>query len=266
MRGFFLFYFTLDYKMVLLKHMVEYLNQEFQFSGLNDYCPNGLQIEGKETINRIATAVSANLESIEKAIAFKADALIVHHGYFWKGEALTLTGSKYQRIFRLIQNEMALIAYHLPLDIHPMMGNNCQLAHLLEIPVEQMYDVGGIPKLLWTGFLKSPISGYDLSKLIERKLDRAPLHISAKDRPITKIAWCTGAAQNFFQEAIALGCDAYLTGEVSERTYYEAQEANIHFYACGHHATEKGGVQKLGQHLAEKFHLQHFFIDSNNPI
>lgn len=243
-----------------------YLRQYLSCDSFNDYAPNGLQVEGTSTINRICTAVTASESIIKHAAAQHADALLVHHGYFWRGEDAAICGMKRKRIGLLMANNMNLYAYHLPLDCHMDIGNNACLGQLLGVNEIQAHALGPIPRILWTGSLTSPLTTTEFSAHIAKTLKRSPLHVVGADKPIQRIAWCSGAAEDYIEDAHRLGVDAYLSGEVSERTYYQAQELGIHYFACGHHATERYGIQALGQHLSERFKLQHLFIDSDNPI
>lgn len=252
--------------MIERNELVRYLNELLNCAKYNDYAPNGLQIEGKETIGRICTAVTASEDVISKAIDWNADALLVHHGYFWRGEDPTITGMKRQRVGKLLQHNINLLAYHLPLDCHRELGNNACLAKLLSLESIETHKVGAVDNLLWSGKLPSTMTSKALTELLEKKLGRNPQHIAGNDKDIRSIAWCSGAAQDYIDEASKLGVDAYFSGEISERTYYQAKELGIHYYSCGHHATERYGVQALGAFLVNTFNLEHLFIDSNNPI
>lgn len=230
----------------------------------SDYCPNGLQVEGRTQIVRLATGVSASLSVIEAAIAWGADLLLVHHGYFWKGEAPVVTGIKRQRLQRLLANELNLVVYHLPLDAHPQLGNNAQLAAELGLIIEGRF--GGTPPIACYGRLARPLSAEVFGQQLAAQLGRVPLHIGEPQAIIRRVGWCTGAAQDYLEEAAELGLDAFVTGEVSERTVHLARETGVQFYAAGHHATERYGVRALGEHLAERFTLQHRFIEIDNPV
>lgn len=243
-----------------------YLNQLLRCDQYSDYAPNGMQVEGKEHIKRICTAVTASEDAIEQAIIWKADALLVHHGYFWRGEAPNITGMKRQRIKRLLQHEINLFAYHLPLDCHPDIGNNACLAKLFEVDLVHTHRAGNTDNLLWSGTLAQPLSHSELTHFLAKKLKRNPLSILGSDKPISHIAWCSGGAQDLIEDAFRLGADAYISGEVSECTFYQARELGIHYYSCGHHATERYGIQALGNHLAAHFDLLHQFVDSDNPV
>lgn len=229
-----------------------------------DYCPNGLQVEGKRDIKVLISGVTACQALLDAAIDAKADAVLVHHGYFWRGENPVITGMAKQRLQRLLQHDISLLAYHLPLDAHPVFGNNAQLARVLELDCS---DQTRAPQdLIFVGELAQPLKPTAFAQYISQRLSREPLHIAAGPDKIQRVAWCTGAAQDFIQQAADLGVDAYISGEVSERTFHQAQELGIHYYACGHHATERYGVQALGDHLAKQFDIKHKFIDIPNPV
>ena len=252
--------------MISRDELASYLHDYLACNSFVDYAPNGIQVEGRSTISRIFTAVTASEAVIKQAAIQHADALLVHHGYFWRGEEAVICGMKHRRISQLIAHDINLYAYHLPLDCHPEVGNNACLGRLLGVDSIKMHTVGKTPNLLWSGSLSKPLAALELSDHIHKKLKRAPLHVTGTDKPIHRIAWCSGAAQDYIEEADRLGVDAYLSGEISERTYYQAQELGIHYFACGHHATERYGIQAIGQHLSERFQLHHQFIDSDNPV
>ncbi|WP_425557043.1 Nif3-like dinuclear metal center hexameric protein [Ferrimonas gelatinilytica] len=246
--------------------LLRYLETLLQPHRFKDYAPNGLQIEGKERVQTLVTAVTADQFAIDAAVNAGADALLVHHGYFWKNEAPVITGMKKRRIQALLKHDINLIGYHLPLDCHPTLGNNAQLAALLGIEQSEPLEPGEELHLVHRGVLAEPIRGAALSALLARRLNREPLHIAGHDRPIRTLAWCTGGAQDYIDVAAAHGVDAFLSGEVSERTYHSAVEQGIDYFACGHHATERGGVKALGEHLAQMFDLDVTFVDSPNPV
>ncbi|MFC3909630.1 Nif3-like dinuclear metal center hexameric protein [Legionella dresdenensis] len=252
--------------MINRQQLISYLDKLLGCANFNDYAPNGLQVQGCNEIINICTAVTASADVIDQASKMNAHALIVHHGYFWRGENPVITGIKYQRIAELIRCNINLLAYHLPLDCHVDLGNNACIAKLLELHTATTHKAGSTPGLLWTGAFNTARSIEDVSCLLAEKFGQQPTHIAGTSAAIKTIAWCSGAAQDFIEEAHALGADAYLSGEISERTYYQAKELGIHYFACGHHATERYGIQALGKHLAEQFGLQHYFIDSDNPI
>ncbi|UUM29906.1 Nif3-like dinuclear metal center hexameric protein [Vibrio japonicus] len=243
------------------------LNELLSPQLIKDYAPNGLQVEGKSEIKRIVTGVTASQALINKAVELNADALLVHHGYFWKGEPEPIRGMKGNRIRTLIKNDINLFGYHLPLDIHPELGNNAELARLLEIDVEGGLE-GHPQSVAMFGRLKEPLSGEEFAKKINQVLNREPLHIApeANDKMIETVGWCTGGGQDFIELAVANGLDAFLSGEISERTTYTAREMDIHYFAAGHHATERYGVKALGEWLAKEHGLDVEFIDIDNPV
>lgn len=253
---------------ISIKDLTIYINTLLKPELFKDYAPNGVQVEGKSRVSKIVTAVTASLNIINQAIQHKADVLLVHHGYFWPGESPVITGIKKQRIAALLHNDVNLLAYHLPLDAHDVYGNNVELAKLLGIKVKGTLDkVGSKPGLVFYGEFVHAMTLGALSNLLIKTLGREPLIIDGRhDKQIKTISWCTGAAQDAMQYAIDAGLDAFLTGEVSERSYHQAMESGICFIAAGHHATERYGIQALGQHLADKFNLQHEFIDEDNPV
>lgn len=240
------------------------INQKLNSDAIKDYVPNGLQIEGRENIQKILTGVTASLEFIDAAIARNVDAVIVHHGYFWKSETPVIRGMKYVRIKKLIENGINLYAYHLPLDLHAELGNNAQLAKMWNI--QDVMPISEQQPLVLTGNLSQEISVDEFSQMIETSLDRKPFIEASGPKMIKRIAWCSGAAQDYLEDAANAGFDAFITGEVSERTIYIARELGIHFIAAGHHATERDGVKALGQWLAQEYSFDVEFIDINNPI
>ncbi|NWN91340.1 Nif3-like dinuclear metal center hexameric protein [Marinobacter adhaerens] len=237
------------------------INQWLEPENFQDYCPNGLQVEGKSEVNTIITGVTASMELIEAAIAAGADMILVHHGYFWKGEDQRIRGMKRDRIKRLLDNDINLVAHHLPLDDHPEYGNNRQLADVLGI--ENARPLNG---LVWEGELPAPLSPEKFGLQIARALHREPLIVGNGKAEIKRVGWCTGAAQGFINTAIEAGLDAYISGEISEPTTHTARESGIHYYAAGHHATERYGVQALGKALEKEFGIKHRFIDCDNPV
>lgn len=242
--------------------LAAYLEDKLEVSRFKDYCPNGLQVEGKPRIQRLVTGVTASLALIERAIELKADAVLVHHGYFWRGEDARITGPKQARIKRLLQHDINLFAYHLPLDAHPTWGNNVQLGQRLGL---QVTGHTGEQDLVTLGHVKRSVNLRQFADLVARQLGRAPLMLGAAEQAVKKIGWCTGAAQSMIEVAWAAGCDVYLSGEISEPTAHFCRETGMAYLACGHHATERYGIQALGQHLAQKFGLDHQFIDLDNP-
>jgi dinuclear metal center YbgI/SA1388 family protein len=238
----------------------DYLNQLLQPERFNDYCPNGLQVEGKSEINKIVTGVTASMDLLLEARQANADAVLVHHGYFWRNEALPITGIKRRRLQFLLQHEINLFAFHLPLDMHPELGNNVMLAKQFNLKITKWAEMLALAEL------DRPQSLKDFVTFIEEKLKRKPQVIGDLDKPIKHVAFCTGAAQGYIEQAVAANVDVYISGEISEQTVHVAREAGISYIAAGHHATERYGIQALGEHLAQKFGLQHEFIDCDNPV
>lgn len=244
--------------------LISYVNELLQINRFRDYCPNGLQVEGRKTVSRIVSGVTASQALIDRAVNESADLLLVHHGYFWKNEDACITGMKRNRIARLLQHDINLAAYHLPLDAHNVFGNGAQLAKVLGITVTG--NLTDDAELVFYGELPLPMNVNELSEHISNRLGREPFAIDARSQPIKTIAWCTGGAQGYIDHAVRANADAFITGEVSEQTYHVAMEMRIDFFAAGHHATERYGVQALGEHLAEKFGIEHIFIDVPNPV
>ncbi len=239
-----------------------YLADYLQVPDFRDYCPNGLQVEGRSEITGIVTGVTASAALIEAAVAADADALIVHHGYFWRGEDGRITGMRRRRIGLLLEHDLNLFAYHLPLDVHPEVGNNITLARHLGLTPAGRF---GEQNIGMHGTLTQTVTLTQFSELIGRQTARPPLVIGDPARPVRRVAWCTGGAQGLMEQAIALGVDAYLSGEISEQTVHAARESGVAYVAAGHHATERYGVQALGGHLAQRFGLRHRFIEIENP-
>lgn len=246
-----------------LQDLVRYCDQRLEADAFDDYCPNGLQVESGTEINKLILGVTASMALIEAAIEHGADGLLVHHGYFWKNEAPVITGMKGRRIRKLLENGVSLLAYHLPLDAHPELGNNVQLASRLAFPGPGAVDSTG---LVWGSELENPLPANELSQRIATALERQPLLIEGGREPIGRVAWCTGGAQSYIEQAADLGYDAFISGEVSESTVHVAREREIHYFAAGHHATERYGVQALGQELATRFGIEQQFVDIDNPV
>ncbi|WP_372761420.1 Nif3-like dinuclear metal center hexameric protein [Pseudoalteromonas sp.] len=241
------------------------LNTILKPDTINDFCPNGLQVEGKNEINTIVTGVTASQALVDAAIEKNADAILVHHGYFWKGESQPITGMKKRRIAALLANDINLFAYHLPLDIHPELGNNAQLAQLLDIEIEAGLEPVA-NSVAMKGRLKTPVTGEQFAAKINTVLNRQPLTSLVRNEKITTIALCTGGGQGYIDLAAEQGIDAYLTGEASEQTIHSSREQNIDFFAAGHHATERYGIKALGELLAEQHGFDVTFIDIDNPV
>lgn len=252
---------------MLRDELVKYLNNLFQADKFKDYCPNGLQIEGKSEINKIVCGVSISQELIDYAIKQKADAIIVHHGIFWNKNEYPITGIKYQRIAKLIKNDINLIAYHLPLDCHIELGNNAQLASVLDINVNgQAYDSQYKLDLIWHGELSDDKSAREFCVHYQNKTGHSPLFLGNPDKNIKKIAWCTGGADSLFEQAIELEVDCFISGEVSEPIKSIAEESNVVYIAGGHYVTERYGIKALAKHLEVVKNLDCEFIEFYNPV
>lgn len=240
-----------------------YLNKVLETARFKDYCPNGLQVEGRRKVNKLATGVTASRAFLEAALDWGADAVLVHHGYFWRNEAPQITGRKYERLKLLLANDLNLFAYHLPLDDHPELGNNAQLGAKMGWIGDTRFGENDIG---WMATLPMPVSLAHFTAEVEETLGRTPLVFGDQDRELRRVAWCTGAAQGYFDAAIEAGADVDPTGEVSEPNMHAAMESGVAFLAAGHHATERFGVQAVGVHLSESFDIEHLFIDIHNPV
>ena len=245
------------------KELEDYTGRLLEVDRFRDYCPNGLQVEGSRPIRKIATGVTASLAFLEKARDAGADALFVHHGYFWKGEDPCITGIKKKRIALLMESGMSLFAYHLPLDAHPELGNNAQLGMKLGFSIDSRFGEQGIAML---GKVWDPAPAGEIAQKVASKLSRKIEIFGDESKVIKRIAWCSGAAQGLLLEAAKLEMDAYLSGEISEHTVHEAQESGTVFICAGHHATERYGIRALGEHLSAAFSIEHVHIDIDNPI
>jgi len=246
--------------------LVAACDHQLRATQFKDFTVNGLQVEGREQVRRVMTGVTACQALLEEAVAWQADMVLVHHGYFWKNEPVPITGMKQRRIKTLLANDISLLAYHLPLDAHAEMGNNAQLAKRLGWKVEGCLDGELGEGLLWSGRLVTPQSVSALAQQVGVILEREPLVVEAPSRePIERIAWCTGGAQDMITAAYEAGAQVFISGEISERTTHLAREMGIHYLAAGHHATERYGVQAMGEWLASEFGVEHRFVDIDNP-
>ncbi len=251
--------------MVELQKLVSHCDELLDVDRFRDYAPNGLQIEGRARVSKIVTGVTASQALIDAAINAQADVLLVHHGFFWKGESSRITGLKRKRVSALIENDMSLLAYHLPLDAHEQLGNNAQLAALLGIHVDGRFGRGG-EDIAMHGHLECELRVDEFASLIKNALGRGALHLPGESKKIKRVAWCSGAAQDYIEQAYELGVQAFISGEVSENTTHFARESGVHYFAAGHHATERYGVQALGRHLADVFDVDHQFVEIDNPV
>lgn len=250
---------------VSVQELVDYLDALMQPQLFADYCPNGLQVQGGREVAKVVTGVTASMQFIKEAANAKADAILVHHGWFWKNEPRTLVGVRMQRLQLLLQHGISLIGYHLPLDHHPELGNNAQLARVLELEITGALEPGSTG-IGCAGRLRQPMSPQEFAQHIEARLQRKPLLLGSGEKTIETVGWCTGAAQHWMDWAIEQNLDAFISGEVSEQNFHQAHESGMYYYAAGHHATERYGVQALGEQLASHFGVQHQFIDVDNPV
>ncbi len=246
--------------------LLQYLEQILLPGNFRDYCPNGLQVEGRARIGRLATGVTASQRLLDAAIAWGADAILVHHGYFWNGESPRVVGMKRRRLAALLTNEVNLLAYHLPLDAHPQLGNNARLGQLMGLSGSESLNPDDPAAVGNVADLEQPVPAAAMVARLEAITGRAALHIGESAAPVRRIAWCTGAAQGYIEAAVAAGADLFVTGEASEQTVHVAREEGVHFVAAGHHATERFGVQALGEHLQDQFDLEHRFFEIDNPV
>lgn len=248
--------------MAKLRDICQYANSYLDINRFHDYTPNGLQVEGRSEVARLISGVTASQALIEAAIDQNAHAILVHHGYFWKGESSCILGPKKKRLKLLLQHDISLIAYHLPLDAHPDVGNNAQLARHLGFVIKGPLNAEGIGMI---GLTDKPMSLDTLVRRISGSLERVPLAIPGGTGEIEQIAWCTGAAQGYLEQAAEQGVQAYISGEISEQTVHAARELGVNYIAAGHHATERYGVEAMGEHLARQMGIEHLFIDIDNP-
>lgn len=243
--------------------LVSHLDALLAAATFRDYAPNGLQVEGRPNIRRLITGVTASQALIDAAVAAQADAILVHHGYFWRNEPQVLTGVRRRRVHALLKHDISLLAYHLPLDAHPDLGNNAGLGRVLEVMADGRF---GEQSLGWIGNTDAPLSLAELVQRLQAALDRQPLVLGDQGQCLRRVAWCTGGAQGLFGDAIAAGADVYVTGEVSEQCTHMARESGVSFISAGHHATERFGVQSLAGHLAERFAIECRYVDIDNPV
>ncbi|SNR77948.1 dinuclear metal center protein, YbgI/SA1388 family [Methylobacillus rhizosphaerae] len=246
-----------------LKELVDYTGQFLEVDRFKDYCPNGLQVQGRSEVNKIVSGVTASMDLLEAARDAQADAILVHHGYFWRNESPVIAGIKHKRLKFLLQNDISLLAYHLPLDAHRTLGNNARIGQVLDLVIEGWTGEQG---LIAYGCLPHETTLESFAEHLGARLLREPQIFGEKNRKVKRVAWCSGGAQGYFETAIALGVDAYISGEVSEQIFHLAHETGVAYIAAGHHATERYGIAALGNHLASEFGVEHEFIDLDNPI
>ncbi len=248
-----------------LSELLSHLEQLLEADRFQDYAPNGLQVEGRAEVRKLMTGVTASQALLDEAVAWGADAVLVHHGYFWKGEDARVTGMKARRLRTLLVSDISLLAYHLPLDAHPELGNNAQLAARLGLEVTGSFETGTPVPLGMVGRLPEPEPLQVFADRVAAALERPPVVVQGGGHPVREVAWCTGAAQGFIDRAADCRVDAYLSGEISEPTVHVARERGLHYLAAGHHATERYGAPAVGEHLARRFSLEHRFVDVASP-
>ncbi|MCI0508543.1 dinuclear metal center YbgI/SA1388 family protein [Chromohalobacter marismortui] len=247
------------------QELIAAIESELEPGDFKDYTLNGLQVEGRDSVSRVLSGVTANQALLDEAVAWNADLVLVHHGYFWKNEPVAITGMKRRRLATLMAHDINLAAYHLPLDAHATLGNNAQLAERLDLTPLGCLDGALGRGLLWYGDMPTSMAHDAFAEHVERRLGRAPLVVAGHARPIARVAWCTGGAQDMLPLAAEAGVDAFVSGEISERTTHMAREMGVSYVAAGHHATERDGVRALGDWLASRFAITHRFVDIDNP-
>ncbi|MEO7151072.1 MAG: Nif3-like dinuclear metal center hexameric protein, partial [Burkholderiaceae bacterium] len=247
--------------MVERSRIEAHLDRLLDVGHFKDYGPNGLQVEGKPEVRRIVSGVTASLALIETAIAARADALLVHHGLFWRGQDGRIVGWLRRRVALLMAHDINLFAYHLPLDAHPELGNNAGFGRRLGLVADARF---GDQELGFVGSVGTPLDLSALERRVASQTGRTPVVVPGDGRQIRRVGWCTGGAQGYFEAAMAAGADAFLTGEISEPQAHLARETGVAYLACGHHASERDGAAAVGAHLAREFGLEHEFIDLPN--
>lgn len=250
---------------VTRQQLLSTCNDLLQPQRFKDYGPNGLQVEGRDNIRHIVSGVTASRALIEAAIQHKADAIVVHHGLFWRGQEGTVTGWMKQRLQLLLQHDINLLAYHLPLDAHPVLGNNAQLAQKFGLQVQSCFGEQDLGLMGERADGQAFANAQALAAAVGQVLGRAPVCVSGDGRSLRRVAWCSGGAQSYFEAAIAAGADAFITGELSEPQAHLARETGVAFLACGHHATERYGAPAVAAHVAEQLGITHQFVDIDNP-
>ncbi|NMG43522.1 Nif3-like dinuclear metal center hexameric protein [Aromatoleum toluvorans] len=246
-----------------LAELQAHLDELLEVPRFRDYSPNGLQVEGRAEVLRVLCGVTASQALLDRAVAEGVDAIIVHHGWFWRGEDGRITGIRKRRIATLLRNDISLLAYHLPLDAHPQLGNNAQLAAVVGWVGEGRF---GEQDLGWIGRPERPGTAEQVARSLAARLGREPLLVGEGGRAVSRVAWCTGGAQGYFEQAIAAGADLYVSGEISEQTVHLARESGVPYIAAGHHATERYGIHALAQYLGQTLGIDAQFVDLDNPV
>ena len=248
------------------KELLRWFNNTLKPELVKDYCPNGLQVEGKSQVEKVVTGVTACQALINAAIERQADAIVVHHGYFWKGESPEIIGMKRKRLMRLLEHGINLYAYHLPIDVHPEFGNNRSLGDLFGLDNVKAFDGIKPDGIVMRGEFVEAKPAEEVANLVEKALNRKPLIIADEQAMVKTMAWCSGGGQSFIEQVLGQGIDMFLSGEASEQTVHTAREMDIAFMAAGHHATERYGVKHLGERLAVETGLSVEFVDIDNPV
>lgn len=247
-----------------LSALHNHLDELLEVARLRDYCPNGLQVEGRAEVSKVLCGVTASQALLDAAVAGGYDAIVVHHGYFWRGEDGRVVGMRKRRLATLLGHDISLLAYHLPLDVHPRLGNNAQLAAVMGWRGEGRF---ADQELGWIGVPETVgVTASALAADIEQRLARRPLLVGDGARKVRRIAWCTGGAQGYFEQAVLAGADLYVSGEISEQTTHIAHESGVPYIAAGHHATERYGPRALAHYLGAELGLEATFLDLPNPV
>jgi dinuclear metal center YbgI/SA1388 family protein len=245
------------------EQLQRYLDELLEAGRFRDYCPNGLQVEGRAEIRSVVCGVTASQALLDVAVCAQADAILVHHGWFWRGEDGRVVGIRRARLATLLRHDINLFAYHLPLDAHPEVGNNAVFGRAMGWSVQERF---GEQDLGCVGGAAQATTAGELAAALAERLQREPLLIGDRDRAVRRVAWCTGAAQGLFEQAIAAGADAYVSGEISEQTVHLARESGVAYLCAGHHATERFGIQALAHRLQTACGLACRFVDVDNPV
>ncbi|MBR0568336.1 Nif3-like dinuclear metal center hexameric protein [Azoarcus sp. L1K30] len=247
-----------------LSALHNHLDELLEVARLRDYCPNGLQVEGRAEVSKVLCGVTASQALLDAAVAGGYDAIVVHHGYFWRGEDGRVVGMRKRRLATLLGHDISLLAYHLPLDVHPQLGNNAQFAAVMGWKGEGRF---ADQELGWIGVPETVgVTASALAADIAERLARPPLLVGDGARKVRRIAWCTGGAQGYFEQAVLAGADLYVSGEISEQTTHIARESGVPYIAAGHHATERYGPRALADYLGAELGLKATFLDLPNPV
>ena len=255
-----------DMKKIQLKDLISYIDSLLKVNDFKDHSPNGLQVEGSASIEKVVTGVSASLELFNQAKEENADLVLVHHGMFWDSDSRVIRGSVKERLLLLLKNNITLAGYHLPLDAHPVYGNNAQIIKKLNLIKREPFGIYGGKNIGFIGYTKGKENINTFIKKIKQTIDKDILMLKFGNDSINKVAVCSGGAPELVKEAIKRKADLFLTGEATEWVYHLCKEEKIHYIAAGHHATERFGIQALGSHLQKKFKIKVKFIDLPNPI